>query len=162
MNPTVRRVAASVTAWGAGAAASIAVSLVALSSIDAGSAVGPAQQLAPDGLTRVDTEAGPSAPPPAPPSDAPEPPAPTKTAAAPVVPGSSPSGVQRLLTSPGGTVVARCTGSSVYLVSWSPAQGYQVTHVERGPGRTAEVAFRGARRVEIEVRCVGGRPTAGN
>ena len=51
--------------------------------------------------------------------------------------GSTPShsptsgaSVTRVLTSPGGSVVARCSAPSsaatVYLVSWSPAQGYQV------------------------------------
>jgi hypothetical protein len=59
-------------------------------------------------------------------------------------------------------VVARCTGTTAYLVSWSPAQGYRVAHVERGPAAEVEVVFRnaaGRTRVEAEIRCVSGIPT---
>jgi hypothetical protein len=54
--------------------------------------------------------------------------------------------VTRLLTSAGGSVVARCTGSGhsaqVYLVSWSPAQGF-TAHVpsNRGPAEEVEIEF---------------------
>lgn len=179
MNPSARRTVASATAWTAGALASVAVSLVALSWIDAGSAAGPSQQLAPDGLTRVDpgsvAPAGPSAgvtdaateaasDGPAPPGGAAAtPPAPAPPpSGSPAAAGSPAGGVQRLLSSPGGTVVARCSGAGAYLVSWSPAQGYQVARVERGPAPTAEVTFRDATgRIEMEVHCADGRPVLG-
>jgi hypothetical protein len=60
-------------------------------------------------------------------------------------PTSPPPSVTRVLSSPGGSVVVRCTGSgssaSVYLVSWSPAQGYSVDQAQRGPSEAAEIEF---------------------
>jgi len=64
--------------------------------------------------------------------------------------GSTPShsptsggSVTLVLTSSGGSVVARCSSASssasVYLVSWSPAQGYQVDEVRRGPAAVASI-----------------------
>ena len=59
-----------------------------------------------------------------------------------LTPTSAPSptstSITRLLSSQGGSVVAQCTGSrgagQVYLVSWSPAQGYTVDQVQRPAG----------------------------
>jgi len=60
---------------------------------------------------------------------------------------SSSAAVTRVLTSQGGSVVVRCSSASssasVYLVSWSPAQGYSVEDVNRGPGQEAEIGFDG-------------------
>ena len=50
--------------------------------------------------------------------------------------------VTKALTLTGVTVVARCTGDLVELLSWSPAQGYLVTTVSRGPATAANVTFR--------------------
>lgn len=64
-------------------------------------------------------------------------------------------------TSEGGSVVAQCTGSSVYLVSWSPSTGYRVGEVERGPASDVEARFEAeGHEVKIKVRCSGGRPVA--
>ena len=53
----------------------------------------------------------------------------------------------RVLTSSGGSVVAQCSAASssatVYLVSWSPAQGYQVDEVRRGPAQHASIDYEG-------------------
>jgi len=76
-------------------------------------------------------------------------PAPTSAA----TPGPSP-GAARSLTSPGGTVTARCSGGLAKLVSWAPAQGYAVGEVDAGPDDSPKVRFeRGERRVEVRVRC---------
>ncbi|WP_426512966.1 hypothetical protein ACPPVO_21355 [Dactylosporangium sp. McL0621] len=159
MIPTARRVAVSALAWSAGATAAVTVSLIALSSINPDNASGPPQQLAPDSLTHaVAASSAPVSPDGlVATSSAPVPP--TET---PARPAASAGSVQRSLASSGGTVVARCTGGSAYLVSWSPAQGYQVAHVERGPAAEVEVVFRNAAghtRIEIEIRCVAGIPT---
>jgi hypothetical protein len=85
-------------------------------------------------------------------------PGPTSTSAH----GPSPSGaatVTGVLASPGGTVVAQCTAGSVYLVSWSPAQGYAVHEVSRGgPGsHEAEITFVRAAGGEVHVHVTCGR-----
>jgi len=173
MHPTARRVAGSVLAWTAGAAASVAVGLLALSSIQAGTAAGPPQQLAPDGLTNIGSDLSPAASPAGQagqaatttsgaPGAAATPPTSAQSSGPPRPPGATTSSVQRLLSSPGGTVTARCTGTSAYLVSWSPAQGYRVNHVQRGPATVVSVTFRSTTTRtgnEIEIRCVAGTPT---
>jgi hypothetical protein len=79
-------------------------------------------------------------------------------------PSPSPSTVTRLLTSVGGSVVASCTGSGagaqVYLVSWSPAQGFTVNGpVNRGPGQQAEIEFdSGGQSVDVHVACSASGP----
>jgi eukaryotic-like serine/threonine-protein kinase len=81
-------------------------------------------------------------------------------------PSPSPTPHSRLLTSTGGSVVAQCSGSgyrTVYLVSWSPAQGYQVNGtVRRGPGQEAEIEFESDRQsVTMHVYCRNGYPVSG-
>ncbi|MGI5246725.1 hypothetical protein [Dactylosporangium sp. CA-139066] len=166
MNPTVRRIAVSGLAWIAGAAAAVAVSLWALSSINADTASGPPQQLTPDSLTRAmpgpSAAASPDRPDQAPPGPSSGPPSARPTSAAGKKPSPTDDTVQRSLSSAGGTVVARCTGNSAYLVSWSPAQGYRAAHVERGPAAEVRVTFRSTTArigTEVDVRCVAGIPT---
>ncbi|MFY1686786.1 septum formation initiator [Plantactinospora sp. WMMB782] len=68
-------------------------------------------------------------------------------------------GSRRLVVTPGGTVLAECTGQRVWLASWTPAQGYRTGEVERGPDDDAEVTFHGSGgRIEVEVECAAGRP----
>lgn len=67
----------------------------------------------------------------------------------------------RALTSSGGSAIARCTGGTAYLVSWSPAQGYEVDEYERGPDDRARVKFESEsddRKVRITVTCRNGVP----
>lgn len=65
----------------------------------------------------------------------------------------------RALNTPGGTVVARCAGTRVTLLSWSPAQGYAVEDVDPGPAKQATVTFeRRSNEVQAKVTCVEGRP----
>jgi len=66
-----------------------------------------------------------------------------------------------VLTSSGGTVVARCAAASAFLVSWSPQQGFQASSVARGPAITARVVFTtAASTVTMAVSCSGGVPAA--
>ncbi|GIH98609.1 hypothetical protein Pta02_06180 [Planobispora takensis] len=70
-------------------------------------------------------------------------------------PGNS-AGRSRVIRTAGGSVIARCSGGLVTLRSWSPAQGFQVDDVERGPAVRARVEFEADETdVKIEVRCSG-------
>jgi hypothetical protein len=88
-------------------------------------------------------------------------PSPAQPTAAPSsTPDLSPS-APRSLSGPGGSVVAVCVGGQAFLRTWTPAQGYGVERVERGPYEHADVRFEGsAGRSEVRVRCVNGEPTA--
>jgi hypothetical protein len=69
--------------------------------------------------------------------------------------------VTRSFRSPGGSVRAQCTGSTVRLVAWIPASGFAVHEVDRGPRREAKIDFRGdGGRYRIEAWCSDGLPTA--
>jgi hypothetical protein len=66
-----------------------------------------------------------------------------------------------VLTSQGGTVVAKCISADAYLVSWSPTQGYEVGTVTRGPAVTTKVIFEStANSVTMAVSCPAGVPVA--
>jgi hypothetical protein len=60
---------------------------------------------------------------------------------------TSSASITRVLTSSGASVVVRCSSASssatVYLVSWSPAQGYRVDDVRRGPAQEASIDLEG-------------------
>lgn len=67
--------------------------------------------------------------------------------------------VERQLSGDAGTVVAQCQGSTVYLVTWSPAQGYQAGVLQRGPAHLATIVFSGyGRHVSFHIGCPGGTP----
>ncbi|GGK72024.1 hypothetical protein Ppa06_30240 [Planomonospora parontospora subsp. parontospora] len=70
------------------------------------------------------------------------------------------NGRSRAITTAGGNVIARCDGGLVVLRAWSPAQGFQVDDVERGPAARARVEFESDEAdVKVEVRCgAGGLP----
>lgn len=171
------RVAAGIGAWVIGVVSATSLSLVAVSVFgrDAANSHGPV--LSQDDVARALASAtadpspgtGPStsasttkadpagtAPPPTPSQVAPTtsaPPAPSTTSIAPV---------SRVLSSPAGTVVVRCQGSQVYLRSWSPAQGFQVAGIQRGPGRVAAVDFVGPHgQIVQRFYCSGGVPVSG-
>ena len=81
-------------------------------------------------------------------------------------PASSPSAqatataTSTVLTSDGGTVLAECRPGGAYLVSWSPAPGYEAGLVVRGPASTAQAAFiSSANSVTMMVSCSTGVPT---
>jgi hypothetical protein len=59
----------------------------------------------------------------------------------------------------GGSAVARCQGQTVYLVSWSPAQGYLVAKVERGPAAFSNVLFMRSGAISfLRATCAAGIP----
>jgi serine/threonine-protein kinase len=67
-----------------------------------------------------------------------------------------------VLTSRGGEVVASCLAAGAYLDSWSPASGWEVGDVRRGPAATARVSFESGPTTELTmvVSCSAGVPTA--
>jgi hypothetical protein len=69
---------------------------------------------------------------------------------------------RKTFATPGGTVVARCTGARVQIVGMSPAQGWAMHEQDSGPQSEAEAEFRATdddhRRVKIDLRCVSGTP----
>jgi hypothetical protein len=69
--------------------------------------------------------------------------------------------VRKTLVTPGGTAIAICDGTTVRLLSWAPAQGYDVKSADPGPDdEHAEVKFEGpAGKVELRARCADGTPT---
>jgi proline racemase len=89
----------------------------------------------------------------APPTTAPATQSPTAT------PTPTPAAAERkTFTNPGGTVIARCAGARVELVTATPAQGYEVTKYEPGE---AEVRFEGpGGRFELKLTCQAGVPVA--
>lgn len=168
-----RRTGIAVAGWLLAALTATGTGLAAVQVIGAG-LTGPAgEPRSPDEVARAlaatRSPAAPSGPGPVPPGT------PTSTAAMSTgtpfpstsVPGSSGpadgsgNGSRRLLSTAGGTVVAECAGREVFLVSWTPAQGYRVGEVERGPDDDAEVTFHGsADRIEVEVECPAGQPVS--
>jgi hypothetical protein len=60
----------------------------------------------------------------------------------------------KLLSSVGGTTVATCSSAGAELLSWSPAQEFEVSRVVAGPSDVASVTFRSSSiGVIMNVRC---------
>ena len=161
------RFLAGVGAWLLGAGAATGGSLLAVSVLGQGLAPAPSQQLTETAVNRAlaseAAEATQSASPRPPVSTSATPlvPRAKKTSPAPSAPAPAPQSTAAVLTSIGGTVVAGCQGAGAYLVSWSPAQGYEVDQVVRGPATTAQVTFTGSRKlVTMDISCSGGAPSA--
>ena len=153
----VRPLAAAIAGWIAGAAVSVTVGLLALSSVGADLTGSGGQPLALDTAPRVDPG---DAPPTAEPSASTEPER-TSSATPPVTGSAGQLGRQRRLDSAGGYVVARCRSGDAYLVYWSPATGYRAKDVERGPRQVARITFKGADvEIKMRVECADGEPRA--
>jgi eukaryotic-like serine/threonine-protein kinase len=77
-------------------------------------------------------------------------------------PSSSGSSGGTWLNSAGGSVLAECQGANAYLLAWTPAQGFGVDDVRRGPALTASVTFTNgpSSEVQMQVSCNGGVPVA--
>ncbi|RJQ66860.1 hypothetical protein D5S17_34260 [Pseudonocardiaceae bacterium YIM PH 21723] len=123
-----------IAGWLAAATASVAAGLLAVGALGAG--IVPSS---PDPLTDEQVKA--------------------QLAAARPLPGrpsgaSAPGGQGHVLNTPGGTIVASCSGDQVSIASVSPAQGFKVDEAEGN-----KVEFDGDD-VEIKatVRCVNGVP----
>jgi hypothetical protein len=88
-----------------------------------------------------------SAPPPA------SAPVSTSTSASP--PPAAPEPASEVITSPGGTIVARCADGPPEVVSATPAQGFRLHEEHEG----SKVRFRSREsEVEVELTCENGRP----
>jgi hypothetical protein len=156
-------------AWTAGAAASVAVSMLALSVIGGlGGDVQPPAPMPPlDNDDIVAASSVPTSPSPtASPTPSPTVPSGTRSASPPPpAPPTSPAvptpGVPRQFNTSEGLVTAECIGQLTYLVSWSPAPGYRVDDVRRGPTSVAKVTFEmfGSHRESVvAVECSTGVP----
>lgn len=154
-----------------GAVAAVAVGLLALSMIGDDLTSRTAQPLSQDTVARWASAAPDAAAPSAStgssePAPAPSPSSPagagaltTATPAAAPAAQAGDAGVETVASSPGGTAIARCAGGQVYLVSWSPEQGYRTDDVARGPAAVVSVKFESdANKVVLSVRCVDGEP----
>jgi hypothetical protein len=175
MTTPFRRVSVNVTAWLAGAVASVSVGILALSQIDDGFGGAGVQPLNPDVVITV-AAGRPSVDPTVPSGGKPHPsggktdPSPAKSQASPAATGpaadepdahpADTDNTERVLTSPGGSLVARCSAGRAYLASWSPAQGYRAEEVRRGPAEEASLIFEGPQRNVVTIRCVAGVPQA--
>jgi hypothetical protein len=182
------RVVAGVGAWLLGVGAATAGSLLAVSLLGQGIATSTSQQLTESAVQRAlaveatETQgAGPAAttgsPSPTPSAARPhqarlsqagqENEATPSTQASRSPAASSPSAQptatpsSTVLSSQGGSVVTQCRPAGAYLLSWSPAPGYEVSAVSRGPAPTARVIFNSvANSVTMRVSCATGTPTA--
>jgi hypothetical protein len=163
------RFLAGVGAWLLGAGAATGGSLLAVSVLGQGLAPAPSQQLTVAAVNRAlaseAAEATRSALllPPVRSSATPLAPRPKKGSSAPSVPPPVPAPQPGTtdLTSAGGSVVAGCQPAGAYLVSWSPAQGYEAYLKNRGPAPNARVMFAGSRKlVTMIISCSGGVPSA--
>ena len=171
------RILAGVGAWLLGAGAATAGSLLAVSLLGRGITDSPGQQLTAAAVNRAlareaqeARQAGhPAARSSAPAVSAPRPvaarPSVTQPAPAEATPAASSAAASpspqaaggTVLMSQGGTVLAECRSAGVYLVSWSPTQGYEATGVIRGPAATARVVFESAANsVTMVVSCPDG------
>jgi serine/threonine-protein kinase len=88
-------------------------------------------------------------------------PTPTPTPTSAPTPAQSTTPVGTLLSSQGGTVVATCESAGAHLITWSPAQGYEVSWVDPGPAPVARVSFEtNTTEVHMNISCQGGTPVA--
>lgn len=171
------RILAGLGAWLLGAGTATAGCLLAVSLLGQGIAASPGQQLTAaavnQALAREAREASDAgtgtAPPPVrtPPVTSPAATSPAASPAtlAPTVPSATTAtprpaaapATGTVLTSWGGTVLAECRLAGTYLVSWSPAPGYEASDVIRGPASTARVVFGSdANSVTVTVTCPDG------
>ncbi len=168
------RIPIAVAAWLLGAVTATCGSLLAISLLGDGFGIGgpPSQPLTVAAVNKALADArreqspAPSASPSRPslpslPSRPARPRASKHSAAARPAPAQPGTTAGTLLGSPAGTVVASCGPAGVYLLSWSPAQGYGVDRVARGPATVASVVFdAGTRAVTMQVVCRGGTPVS--
>jgi hypothetical protein len=142
------RLVAGVAAWAAALGAALVVGLTAVGAIGAG-LLGPGQQpLTPAEVDARLASAEPAAPVDTPAAVPPADPVPREAGTAPQV-----------IATDGGTVLARCTGGTLEVVSATPAQGFRVQTEDDDGG--PRIRFRsGDTRFEVNLRCADGRPVA--
>jgi hypothetical protein len=175
---TVRtRILVAVCAWSLGAAAATGGAYLAVSRLGEGFTSAPSQQLTVAMVRRALASEAAETSAPAATTPAPTPsvklggtatpitrrhaPPTHTTAPAPAASPSPQSPGGTVLSSQGGTIVAGCESAGAYLESWSPQQGFEAKSVVRGPGATAQVAFRSSQStVTMMVSCSAGVPSA--
>ncbi len=171
MSSALRRVSTGAAAWTVGAVTSVVVSMLALTVIGGvgGNVQPPAPMPALDGGLANAATADQVSPSPGgtatlSPSDLagahPQSPTPPAASGGPATASPTP-GPPRQFTNPAGVVTAECIGQLAYLVSWSPAPGYRVEDVRRGPAAQAGVTFlmsSTGQETALGVRCVNGVP----
>jgi hypothetical protein len=146
----LRRLSTGAAAWTVGAVASVAVSMLALTviggvggdvqppapipALDNGlGGVAPSDSLSPRGGTGTPSATGQASAHPASPHPSAAPTGPP--------PASPTPGPPRQFQTSAGVLTGQCIGDLAYLVSWSPAPGYRVDDVRRGPAAIAQVTF---------------------
>jgi hypothetical protein len=136
--------------WVVAAAAATAVGLVAVSAIGTdifGGGQDPLSQSEVDELLAS-----------SPPATTP---APASTTATPTTSTPPPPPAEKATETAGGTVIARCEGGLVRVVSASPALGYRVDPDDDDVDDHPSVKFQsGEREIEVRLRCVNGTPSA--
>jgi hypothetical protein len=138
--PRRTRTALVALAWAAAVLVATVVGMSAVGAIGNGILGGGQQPLTPAEVDQA-LAAARSAPGPAAAAPAPASPAAVAVAA-------------DVVASPGGTIVARCAGDVVEIVSVSPAQGFRLDDEREG----ARVRFESEQtKVEVRVSCQGGR-----
>ena len=148
------RLVAGVAAWAAALGAALAVGLTAVGAIGAGLLGAEQQPLTPAEVDARLASAEPVAP--APQTAAPEAVVPEAVVPEGVVPEVV---APEVIATAGGTVLARCTADVPEVVSATPAQGFRVQTEDDDGG--PRVRFRdGGTRIEVNLRCAGGRPVA--
>jgi hypothetical protein len=155
MRTGIRAVLAAALAWCVGAAAAVTLGVVGVSLIGATltDPAAPSQSPTAEQSARPDRRADEAI---SSPTALASPSAPTSDK-----PSTPTSDQERLISSPGGTMLARCSAAGASLVSVSPAPGYRVTEVSDSPAPKATVTFQsGLGRVEVVVRCLSGVPRA--
>ena len=157
------RVLLAIGAWLLGVGAATGGSLVAVSLIGQSIDGPPTRQLTVAAVNRALAvgERDSDSPPAASPSATAGHQAATATPRAPSGPAATAPPAGTLLSSAGGSVLARCGPTGAYLISWSPQQGYAADEVVRGPAAAARVLFAaGHHGVRMVVSCTGSVPSA--
>ncbi|GAA4604266.1 hypothetical protein GCM10023195_14500 [Actinoallomurus liliacearum] len=155
-----RRVLIGITAWAAAAAVSTGIGIAAISVLGAGITDRGVRPMTPDQVERALAAATAPAPATATATATATPASPTTR---PTPRGTPVAGTTRALSTSGGSVLARCgPADAAYLLSWTPAQGYGVDDVNRGPAPRASVKLEAdhGRKLVIQVTCRSGVPTA--
>jgi hypothetical protein len=143
--------------WLLGAVAATTGSMIAVDQLANGLLSTQSQQLAGTTISAdLDAGAGSGRPTPDPSPSASASPASSPS------PAAAPQGAaQTLLTSADGSVLATCQATSVYLIYWSPAQGFSADDVARGPAVVASVTFENqSGGLIMRVSCPAGTPQA--
>ena len=154
-----RRPVLAVAGWLGAAALAIGAGLAATDVIGNGLGSSQSPVQSEDAVARALAEAAAT-----PPSAATSPATPSGSPAT-AAPSASagPDPVRKTFRTSGGTIIARCVGARVQVLSMSPAQGYAVHDgIDRQPQDSAEVEFRSRGdnddRVEADLRCSAGAP----